>query len=60
LRDISFSAASDFIVMEAQFTIGVGQPDRSEEETLADVRRADARSAQISRPEGVARGFHVS
>jgi hypothetical protein len=27
---------------------------------LSDVRRADARSAQISSPEGVARGFHVS
>jgi hypothetical protein len=39
---------------------GVGQPRCSEEETLADVRRADARSAQICRPEGVARGFHVS
>jgi len=31
-----------------------------EEQPLPDVRRTDARSAEISRPEGVARSFHVS
>jgi hypothetical protein len=31
-----------------------------EVEPLADVRRPEARSAQISRPDGVARSFHVS
>jgi hypothetical protein len=41
-------------------TTGVCQPRCSEEETLADVRRADARSAQISSPDGVARCFQVS
>jgi len=40
------------------FTTGVGQPNKPE--ALSDVRRADARSAQICSPEGVARGFHVS
>jgi hypothetical protein len=35
-----------------------GQPNKPE--ALSDMRRADARSAQISRPEGVARCFHVS
>ena len=39
---------------------GVGQPDSDEVEALADVRRTDARSAQISSPEGVARAFQVS
>jgi hypothetical protein len=29
-------------------------------EALSDVRRADARSAQICRPDGVARRFKVS
>jgi hypothetical protein len=37
---------------------GVGQPNKPE--PLSDMRRADARSAQISRPDGVARSFHVS
>jgi hypothetical protein len=37
---------------------GVGQPNKPE--PLSDMRRADARSAQISSPEGVARCFHVS
>jgi hypothetical protein len=40
------------------FAAGVGQPD--EPESLSDMRRADARSAQISRPDGVARSFQVS
>jgi len=31
-----------------------------EESPLPDVRRTDARSAQIDRPEGIARRFHVS
>jgi hypothetical protein len=41
----------------------VGQPtsgNADEVEALTDVRRTDARSAQISSPEGVARCFHVS
>lgn len=41
--------------------LGVGQSPRSDElESLADVRRPEARSAEIKRPEGVARSFHVS
>jgi hypothetical protein len=39
---------------------GVVQPFSDKPETLADVRGADARSAQICRPNGVARCFHVS
>jgi hypothetical protein len=39
--------------------VGVGQPLSDKPETLADVRGADARSAQICRPNGVARCFHV-
>jgi hypothetical protein len=40
--------------------VGVGQPDGTEEEALPDVRSADARSAQIRSPDGVARSFQVS
>jgi hypothetical protein len=36
---------------------GVGQPDPPE--ALSDVRRTDARSAQITCPDGVARSFQV-
>ena len=36
----------------------VGQPDKVE--TLADMRAAEARSAQIRSPKGVTRSFHVS
>jgi hypothetical protein len=39
--------------------VGVSQPLSNKPEALADVRCADARSAQISRPKGVARCFHV-
>jgi len=39
---------------------GVVQPFSDEPEALADMRGADARSAQISRPDGVARCFQVS
>ena len=39
--------------------IGVGQGLCGKEQALSDVRRADARSAQICRPEGVLRAFHV-
>jgi hypothetical protein len=42
------------------WTVGVAQPLSDKPETLADVRGADARSAQICRPNGVARCFHVS
>jgi hypothetical protein len=38
---------------------GVVQPFSNKPEALADVRGADARSAQICRPKGVARCFHV-
>ncbi len=37
---------------------GVGHPHKPE--PLSDVGRPDARSAQISRPDGVARSFQVS
>jgi hypothetical protein len=36
----------------------VGQPNKPE--PLSDMRRTDARSAQICRPNGVSRCFHVS
>jgi hypothetical protein len=42
------------------WTVGVAQPLSDKPETLTDVRGADARSAQICRPNGVARCFHVS
>ena len=38
--------------------IGVGHGDKVE--PLSDMRTAEARSAQIARPEGVVRAFHVS
>jgi hypothetical protein len=38
----------------------VNQPLSDEPETLADMRGADARSAQIDSPNGVARCFQVS
>jgi hypothetical protein len=41
------------------WTVGVAQPFSDEPEALADMRGADARSAQICRPDGVARCFHV-
>ena len=40
--------------------IGVGQPLCCEVQSLSDVRRADARSAEIDRFEGVTLSFHVS
>jgi hypothetical protein len=40
--------------------LGVGHAAGHEEESLADMRRADARSAKISRCKGVTRRFHVS
>jgi hypothetical protein len=40
-------------------TFGVGQPDCSEPESLADVRRTDARSAQIAGPDGISQFFQV-
>jgi hypothetical protein len=39
---------------------GVVQPFSNPPEPLSDVRRPDARSAQINRPAGVARSFQVS
>jgi hypothetical protein len=39
---------------------GVAQPLSNKPETLADMRGADARSAQICSPNGVARCFQVS
>lgn len=46
--------------MSPSFAPVVGQPDSDEVEALTDVRRTDARSAQIRSPEGVARSFQVS
>lgn len=43
----------------ARAAVGVGQ-GRSEEQPGAVVRRADARSAQIGGPDGIAQRFHVS
>jgi hypothetical protein len=40
--------------------LGVGHPDGTEEQPLPDVRRPDARSAQIRSPDGVALSFQVS
>ena len=40
--------------------LGVGHPLGSEEQPLSDVRRPDARSAQIGGPDGVPRAFQVS
>ena len=40
--------------------LGVGHPYGSKEEPLSDVRRPDARSAQIGGPDGVALCFQVS
>jgi hypothetical protein len=40
--------------------VGVGQPDRSEVEALSDVRRTDARSAQIGGPDRIAQCFQVN
>jgi hypothetical protein len=53
-----FAIGSYCIPRAASVTVGVGQPNKPE--ALSDVRRTDARSAQICRPDGVARGFHVS
>jgi hypothetical protein len=39
--------------------VGVGQPFSNPPEALPDVRRTDARSAEIDRPAGVARCFQV-
>ena len=40
--------------------VGVFQPFSNPPEPLSDVGRADARSAEIDRPAGVARSFQVS
>lgn len=40
--------------------LGVGHPDRSKSQSLSDMRRTDARTAGIDRPDGVIRSFHVS
>lgn len=45
-----------FRELAASLLVVVGHP----EQALADVRRAEARSAQIDRPDGVALTFHVS
>jgi hypothetical protein len=42
----------------SSFATAVGHPDKPQ--SLSDVRRADARSAQIDRPAGVIRSFQVS
>jgi hypothetical protein len=50
---------SSFLTPFMSLVVGVSQPFSDKPEALANVRCADARSAQISRPEGVARCFHV-
>jgi len=64
LRSASFAAPSNVRTdLSPSFAPVVGQPvsgNADEVEALTDVRRTDARSAQISSPEGVARAFHVS
>ena len=50
-------------LLAASLLVVVGQPvsgNADEVQALTDVRRTDARSAQISSPEGVARAFQVS
>jgi hypothetical protein len=50
---------SSFLTPFMSLVVGVSQPFSNKPEALADVRGADARSAQICRPDGVARCFHV-
>ena len=58
---IHFSAAVVVLAAEAASCLtGVGLPLGDEEEPLSDVRRPDARSAQIGGPDGVALSFQVS
>jgi hypothetical protein len=40
--------------------VGLRQLARDKSESLSDMRRTDARTAGIDRPEGVVRSFHVS
>mgnify|MGYP006287962391 CR=1 FL=1 len=40
--------------------LGVGHPLCGEVQSLSDMRRTDARSAEIESPDGVVRCFHVS
>ena len=54
---VEYAAAS---LDAASCLTGVGHPDGSKEEPLSNVRRPDARSAQICRPDGVALSFQVS
>lgn len=64
LRSASFAAPSNVRTdLSPSFAPVVGQPvsgNADEVEALTDVRRTDARSAQISSPEGVARALQVS
>jgi hypothetical protein len=46
--------------LDVSLTLGVCQPLSNKPEALADVRGADARSAQIRHPNGVSRCFQVS
>ena len=59
LRSFSFSALSRLRGAKSAAS-GVGQPDCGEVETLSDVRRADARSAQIGGPDSIAHIFQVN
>jgi hypothetical protein len=46
-------------VLPLSIVDGVGQPVSPDPKSLSDVRRADARSAAIFRPDGVSRSFQV-
>lgn len=62
LRAISRSEpSSERTFFSPSLARGVGCPERGKEEelSLSDVRRTDARSAEIDRPAGVVRSFHV-
>jgi hypothetical protein len=50
---------SGFTPPSALWFAGVGQPNSPPEESLSDVGRADARSRQITRPDGVTDLFQV-
>ena len=56
----AFAAIMDSTVFPNSVAIGVPHPDGTEEDPLSDVRRPDARSAQIRSPDGVALSFQVS
>jgi hypothetical protein len=58
LNSLRFCTVSKFA--SRNVASGVGQPYSAPVEPLADVRRADARSAQIGGPDGISQCFQVS